>query len=238
MNIATGRTVNTGIAEITALQKENRLPDLQPTVRPFNKDSNSVDKSFQVSTHFEEDNSMSGGTTLARKAKVSQDGKSVKLDKTEWHKTLDLIKNYKVNLDQLVKDNKKLSKENTTLNVHVGHLDALIEEMKQERGSKSRKSSTSNNRKDEQKEDVEKAIIEFVKNVLFRTTKFARPGPELARATKAVWEGIKDKLKLEVGASPLDLANFTEIYDSCVLSALSGRRQYIQTRCLEAAKGA
>ena len=88
---------------------------------------------------------MSGGTTLARKAKVSQDGKSVKLDKTEWHKTLDLIKNYKVNLDKLVKDNKKLSKENTT---------------------------------------------------------------------------------------------FTEIYDSCVLSALSGRRQYIQTRCLEDAKGA
>ena len=178
---------------------------------------------------------MSGGG-WSRKAKLCKDGKHVMLAKADWDKVLGRIGDYRANLDEQVKANKKLGKEVTTLTEHVSDRDDIIAELK--KGSKSRKSATTNNRKDEQKDDVVAEIFTFVKEVLFRNTKFARPGPELKRATKGVWEGIKEKLKLEEGADPLDLANFTEIYDSCVLSALSGRRQYTQTRCLEACKGA
>ena len=91
--------------------------------------------------------------------RLCQDGKNVKLAKTEWDKILDQIKDYKADLDEQVKENKKLSKENTTLTEHVSDRDDIIAEMKQERGCKSRKSATPNNRKDEQKEDVDKDSI-------------------------------------------------------------------------------
>ena len=99
-----------------------------------------------------------------------------------------------------------------------------------------------NARKDERNTDVMEAIKAYIKEVLFRTTKFAQHGSELTRATVKVWEGIKDKLGLESGNDDddddgLDDKEFCEIYEGYVLECLSDRRQYVQTRCGAVCKG-
>ena len=90
-------------------------------------------------------------------------------------------------------------------------------------------------RKDEQNDDTKVFIKTFVLEVVFRTVKFA--GDALPEVCEMVWNGIKDKNKLEEGANPLDLQEFTDIYDSWVLHCLSKRRQYATVRAGKAAFG-
>ena len=92
-----------------------------------------------------------------------------------------------------------------------------------------------NNRKEEQSTDVKAFIKEFVNDVVFRTVKFA--GDALPEVCTMIWDGIKDKNKLDEGPNALDLDEFTDIYDSWVLHCLSKRRQYCTVRAGTAAFG-
>ena len=114
-------------------------------------------------------------------------------------------------------------------------LESKVKELESQAPKKRKSDKTS--RKDEQKEDVNKAINDCVKDVLFRSHKFAPPGAKLKACCEHVWKGIKDKLKLDKGPAPLQQSDFEEIYESTVLAALSYRRQCVQSRCELAAKG-
>lgn len=105
----------------------------------------------------------------------------------------------------------------------------LLQSIRNKKGKKSRK--------EEQKQDVKSSIKDYVKFVLFRTTKFAGPGDELTLATKKVWAGIKDKKRLDKGPNKLTENDFVEIYDSVVSGALSDQRQCVQTRTSACTKG-
>ena len=105
----------------------------------------------------------------------------------------------------------------------------LLQSIRSKKGKKSHK--------EEQKQDVKTSIKDYVKSILFRTTKFAAPGDELINATKKVWAGIKDKKRLEKGPNKLTEIDFVEIYDSVVSGALSDQRQYVQTRTSGCIKG-
>ena len=135
-------------------------------------------------------------------------------------------------LTQLKENYGKVVDENKNLRVTVANLQEQINKMRKKRGRKG-----TVNRKSEQSEDVKDAIDEYVKGVLFRTVKFAQSheSDQLMNATKLVWHGIKDKKKLEVGDSPLTDDDFCEIYESHVGTALSLRRQYVQTQTQKAA---
>lgn len=98
-----------------------------------------------------------------------------------------------------------------------------------------RGSRKKNSRKDEQNDDTKGHIKTCVLEVIFRTVKFA--GDALPEVCEMVWNCIKDKNKLEEGANPLDLQEFTDIYDSWVLHCLSKRRQYATVRAGKAAFG-
>lgn len=135
-------------------------------------------------------------------------------------------------LAQLKENYGKVADENKNLRVTVANLQEQLNKMRKKRGRKG-----AVNRKSEQSEDVKDAIDEYVKGVLFRTVKFAQSGNQLTSATKLVWHGIKDKKKLEVGDSPLTDEDFCEIYESHVGTALSLRRQYVQTQTQKAAEG-
>ena len=76
-----------------------------------------------------------------------------------------------------------------------------------------------------------------MKGVLFRTVKFAQTGDQLTKACKLVWNGIKDKKKLELGDNALTEDDFCEIYEPFVATCLSLRRQYVQTQTQKAAEG-
>ena len=124
--------------------------------------------------------------------------------------------------DKLIQE---LKSEVKQLTEDVEERDSRISELLQSiRGKKGKKS-----RKEEQKQDVNEAIKEHVKFVLFRTTKFAA-GEELTLATKKVWAGIKDKKRLDKGANELTETDFVEICESAVSAALSDNRQCVQTR--------
>ena len=110
-----------------------------------------------------------------------------------------------------------------------GRIAELLKSIRTKKGKQSRKA--------EQKQDVKTAIKDFVKNILFRTHKFAAPGDELNLATKKVWAGIKDKKRLEKGPNELTEKDFVEICDSVVSAALSDQRQCIQTRISATIKG-
>lgn len=184
---------------------------------------------------------------MEKLAKASNDGTSVWLKKGNWEKVLACFKTHKAERivlsgtkTTLTAEVKKLTAENAQLTQDLqASLDLQAEaaahyNSKRVR-AKAKKGPTK--RKDEQKEDVSAAIAEYVKLVLFRTIKFALPGNQLEAVMKLVWDGIKDRFSLDKGPNPMDLDDFTEIYESQVLTSLSNRRQYHQTRCQKAAQG-
>ena len=132
-----------------------------------------------------------------------------------------------------------MAQDNASLNLQVTELEALekeYEKLKKQK-AKGRKSKSSVSREDEANDDVKAAIKTFVRDVMFRTVKFAVPGDSLNAASTQVWNGIKDKLKLDKGPNAITLEDFAEIYGGSILKELSARRQYSQTRCKLAADG-
>jgi hypothetical protein len=91
-------------------------------------------------------------------------------------------------------------------------------------------------KKSEAKKDVIDAIHHHVREITFRTVKFAQPGKEIASKTKDIWHQIKDKQNLNNPSSGLNEAKFVEIYAPVVQSELSLARQYVQTRGQNAAR--
>ena len=196
------------------------LPPLKPTVEPINRTEG---PSFVAAAETDEASTM----PVTKFTKAGLGAKYNKSDKT-----------YSVPKDSFIDclvEIKSLQDEN-------GELVARVEELEQEVAdlealAKKKPNSSKSSRKIEQNEDVVKAVSEFVRDVLFRNVKFAPPGDKLKAACGMVWAGIKDKLKLDKGPRPLSELDFEEIYGSAVLTALSGRRQYVQTRSEIAAKG-
>lgn len=183
----------------------------------------------------DDDDDMTGGVTTRNMAKSVDNGKKVQLKKSDWDKVVAKEKENKATITQLNQANTNLKKDLEKSETLVAQLRLQIATLQKNRGGgKGRKS---NCRKDEQKDDVKEAIKGYVKDVLFRTVKFAQPGSELKAATLSVWNGIKDNLKLDEGAHPLTPADFREIYESEVAAQLSGRRQYCQSRIQEACAG-
>ena len=133
---------------------------------------------------------------------------------------------------RLTHENGKLLDENKVLRSELATLREKLSRMSKRRGRKGVP-----NRKSEQNDDVKEAITDYVKGVLFRTVKFAQSGDQLTKACKLVWEGIKDKKKLEIGDDSLTEEDFCEIYESVVGTCLSLRRQYVQTQTQKAAEG-
>lgn len=225
--------------EQTIKYPERPLPPLNPTVKSYQKQNTPDSPSNQ-----DNPNKMSGSSTpfslraVTGAVKDVDNGKNVKIKKEIYNELIQEFKKVRSTNTQLT-DNckrltdsvKKLSKAGSTKDATIKTLQAKVTELSQKR----KKGKLG--RKDDQVSDVNEAINTYVKDVLFRTVKFAQPGKELRKATTAVWEGIKGKMKLEEGPSPLSLEDFIEIYDGVVLTALSGRRQYAQTRCEVAAQG-
>lgn len=189
--------------------------------------------------------------TIEGFAKPTRDGEHISMKTDEWQQVLGAIKGLKedrteltAKVASLTQENKKLAgnshrlaKDVETLEAEVETLEAEVANQAKTTAKQKKKAGQKANRKDEQADDVVNTIEEYVKMVQFRTTKFALPGKQLEMATKQVWEGIKDRLQLEKGPNGLTVTDFVEIYDSVVLSALSDRRQYMQTRCKLAAQG-
>ena len=244
------QAIERGFSGVSELQKSHSLlpgtpspaiPPLQPTVQklpsvsvsPFaysfgQDNSNSEPILDEIS--FDSDTTMT--TTLQRMAKTSRDGKSVNLSVGNWAKVLEEIKKKNQKYDDLAKTNKSLE-------TSLAESQELVEELQEQVNSlkKTKNKGKAKGRRDEQKHDVQKAIDDFVKQVAFRTIKFARPGNELKAACNLIWDGIKNNMRLDKGPTPLDREDFKDIYESKVLSSLSERRQYMQSRCAESAKG-
>ena len=88
----------------------------------------------------------------------------------------------------------------------------------------------------EQDEKVKKCIADWIKEVTFRTTKFARE-EKLKQVTRDVYAGIgpilgiNDVTKTD---SYVSEEEFLRIYTAKVTKELNGRRQYVQTQLLAA----
>ena len=204
------------------------LPPLKPSVEPV---IGTEGPNFVARAEIEEE---SLSTMVSKFTKTALGAKYNKNDKTY---TLP-----KDNFLECLAEIKKLRGENEELVGRNGELEGQVDELEKEIAelaarAKKKPNSSKSSRKMEQNEDVVKVVCDFVKDVLFRNVKFAPPGAKLKAACGMVWAGIKDKLKLDKGPRPLTQLDFEEIYGSAVLSALSGRRQYVQSRCEIAAKG-
>lgn len=80
--------------------------------------------------------------------------------------------------------------------------------------------------------DVTDRVKEFVKTILFRTTKFANTEKALTRATRAAYEDACEMEDLN-----LDEDNFIRIYSGVVSQELNYRRAYVQSQCKAACEG-
>ena len=160
---------------------------------------------------------------------LTQDGKCYVVPKKTYETMTKDLNNAKQSIVKLQQEKKALQTRIKDKDREIGLVAAKL--------AKKRSKSKPGSRKDEQSDDVKEAVKAFIKGVLFRTVKFAQPGTELKAATTTVWNGIKDKLKLDEGPNPISEADFVEIYDSYVLTVLSDCRQYAQTRGEVAAKG-
>ncbi len=173
--------------------------------------------------------------TMEGFAKSSSKTGYIMMKKTEWEQVLAAIRSLKDDKSNLKQENSNLTTENKKLTNTNTKLSNELEGMANQKGRRGKKGPSQV--KQEQKADVVAKIKDYTKDVLFRTVKFAVPGKQLDAATKTVWNAIKDNLQLDKGPKPLTLKEFTEIYESVVLSELSSRRQYVQTRCKLAATG-
>ena len=210
-----------GYFQFQPTKKKDTLPPLQGTVQPLNP---------QEVTEF--------GNMGPKHTRSNKDGTLV-VNAAEYSKLEQGYKQMKKDLGKLPAENKeltaenaKLLEENKVLRSEVVDLRDKFNKMKKKRGRKGVP-----NRKSEQNEDVKEAITEYVKGVLFRTVKFAQTGDQLTKACKLVWNGIKDKKKLELGDDALTEDDFCKIYEPFVATCLSLRRQYVQTQTQKAAEG-
>lgn len=235
LNLGSDQTRGKPTAAASKLQEEHRLiypegrplPPLQGTVKPLLRSGN---QSEDLSDSDDESsNGMGVGDRMVVRA--SKDGSKVTLKKTEWEK---FEADYKKKRDQ----NTILVGEVAAQKKRLAQKDGLIAKLEEKiRELKSKRKGKKANRSDEQKDDVKIAVKAYIKIVLFRTVKFAQPGKELQTATIQVWDGIKGDMKLEEGPHPITKDDFVDIYDSYVLTVLSEKRQYIQTRTMEASHG-
>lgn len=201
----------------------DKLPPLNPSVRPVNG-AGATSFLAPEEINDEEDSStmpVSKFTKSALGARYNKQDRTYTVPKDKFNECLDEIR--------------KLRELNGELSDQVRGLEKEVADL--EASAKKKPNSSKSSRKVEQNEDVVKAVGDFVRDVLFRNVKFAPPGAQLRAACGMVWKGIKDKLKLDQGPRPLSQSDFEEIYGSAILSALSGRRQYVQTRSEIAAKG-
>ena len=203
---------------------EQPLPPLQAANSPTTSTSSASSDSD------EEDQQDMSNTRRTAPMQLTQDGKSYVVPKKAYDSMAKNLETAKQSIVKLQQEKKTLQGLIKDKEKEIGEFAAKLE--------KKRGKSKPGSRKDEQSDDVKESVRAFIKGVLFRTVKFAQPGRELKAATITVWNGIKDKLKLDEGPNPISQANFVEIYDSYVLTVLSDCRQYAQTRGEVAAKGA
>lgn len=215
-----------GTAEKT-LQDQHKINYTETPVPALRKaNSPSTNSSFSSDSE-EEDEDM--GPRNQPTASLSEDGKAYIVPKKTYEAMTKDLNAAKQSLVKLKADKKELQLLVKDKDKTIGDVTAKLE--------KKRSKAKPGSRKDEQNDDVKDSVKDFVKRVLFRTVKFAQPGPELKAATLSVWKGVKDAHQLDQGPNPLTQSDFMEIYDSWVLSCLSDCRQYAQTRGEVAAKG-
>ena len=91
--------------------------------------------------------------------------------------------------------------------------------------------------KKEEKKDIKKAISKWIKDVGFRSTKFAK-GDQLKRFAKTIYKRIKDDLHLmdEGHDQYTPEVEFIRIYEPYIQTVLGERRQYVQTMLFDVAK--
>lgn len=245
--------------------KTPQLPPLRPTV-PANPGASDCDSpawlkdSLNLTEEFADEASTMGKTGNKQAPKKDSylsdsqiaglakdhDTTNYKVSKRGWEKVLATIKKLREQAElahKLEEEKEELEEQyNSTKLTNQDLVKQLAdkEDFKTKYETllaKRKKGKKGNDRKDEQKDDVKDAITTFVKDVLFRNVKFAKPGKTLTHACGLVWDGVKEKLKLEEGSSPLKSEDFAEIYDSHVLSCLSNARNYVATRSKIAADG-
>ena len=87
----------------------------------------------------------------------------------------------------------------------------------------------------EQKEAITRKIVDWIRDVGFRTTKFAK-GNALDRFVGRVFDAIKDDLDLlnEDTDHYTTGEEFKRIYTAFIQKTLGDRRQYVQTQILKA----
>ena len=203
-------------------QSGEKLPPLKASVEPIKQTEGTfLFAGEEIDVNSDSTMPVTKFTRASLGAKFNKQDRTYTLSKDNFNDCLEEIK-------KLQELNGNLKGKVRDLEDKVAHLEAI---------AKKKPNSSKSNRKHEQNEDVVKAVCDYVRDVLFRNVKFAPPGAQLKSACKMVWAGIRDKLKLDKGPSPLSEKDFEEIYASAVLTALSGRRQYVQTRAEIAAKG-
>jgi chromosome segregation ATPase len=139
------------------------------------------------------------------------------------------IKTLKKELKEMTDSNQKLIERNTTLNNKLQ--DAYNQLKKQGKTSKS-----------EQNAQVLKAAKEYLREIVFRTTKLvhSKNKEEVQKFTKKIYDGIKEDLGLEDEHSDdfLEYDDFHRIYQSSMLAYFSAQRCNVQQNCLKAIQGA
>ena len=143
---------------------------------------------------------------IEKLGKETNDKKTIWASKSNWSKVLDQIKGIKNTNTELYAANRILHKENKELMAQnkglINKNTKLVQDQdKLEQAAKEGLTTTKPNPgaakaqthlKAKQRDDIKKQIAWFVKAVLFCTHKFVLPGDDLDKATKIVWEGIKD----------------------------------------------
>ena len=92
--------------------------------------------------------------------------------------------------------------------------------------------------KAELKEAITRKVVDWIRDVGFRTVKFAK-GQALDRFVTRVFAAIKDDLDLlnEAADHHTPLDEFKHIYTGYIQKQLGDRRQYVQTQILKACIG-
>ena len=128
----------------------------------------------------------------------------------------------KSDLLKLQQDNKTLVTQNDVLHQK---LEAALKALK----------DSGKHAKWEESTAVRKEINKWIKDCGYRETKFAKDGA-LDDFTKAVYDGIKERLGLEDETSHFYQSSeeFVRVYTAHVNAQLSVRRQYTQSMCLKA----
>lgn len=227
---------------------ESEPPALKSTVRPLPGTPEFVQQALQEAAHQPESESEHAEMSVRQiknkySHKTSSDKKTVTLKTGVWNQIMDDIHKLRNDYEQSMKDNHVMQQDSQCLNKTIRDLEGELADIKKEfealkkNKPKGRKNKSAS-REDEARDDVKLGIRGFMKDVLFRTVKFAVPGPSLDAASAQTWNGLKDKLKLDVGPNAITLDDFTAIYGASILKELSARRQYCQSRCKKAADGA